>query len=237
MKRVIFVHGDKGGVGKTQVATRTAAAFRAEGRPLKLIDGDAKNPGLYQAWNAEGSPVQRYNVLKTKGLEELFETIATTDSDMLIDMPAGASAATANFKNASSEEGMIDLSLLLSEVGARAVVLFTINQNKEPIVALRDELAAFPADKTDWIVVLNHYEDRAFTEFDASNTKQAVLARGGKIADIARLDPAVTALMSREGLNLITLQDSDKASLINKIRAKAAVRSWIEQLKEVGLLA
>lgn len=31
MKRIIFVHGDKGGVGKTQCATRTVAAFEAAG--------------------------------------------------------------------------------------------------------------------------------------------------------------------------------------------------------------
>ncbi|MEY8880071.1 P-loop NTPase [Donghicola sp. XS_ASV15] len=46
MKSVLFIHGDKGGVGKTQCATRTAAAFEAVGRPLTLVDGDVKNPGL-----------------------------------------------------------------------------------------------------------------------------------------------------------------------------------------------
>ena len=236
MKRIIFAHGDKGGVGKTQVATRTAAAFKAAGKPLKLIDGDARNPGLYQSWNAEDSPVQRCDVRKTEGLEELFEAIAAAGSDMLIDMPAGASAATKNFTGGGSEEGSIDLAMLLSEINARAVVLFAINQDREPIAALRDELAAFPSDQTDWIVVRNHYEDRNFTDFDASKTRQAVLNQGGKIVDIARLDPAVTSLMSREGLNLLTIQTSDKASVINKVRAKCALRSWTEQLQKAGLL-
>lgn len=236
MKRIIFAHGDKGGVGKTQIATRTAAAFQAAGKPLKLIDGDAKNPGLYQAWHTEDAPVQRCNVLKTEGLEELFEAIAAADSDVLIDMPAGASAATEKFTDGGSEEGSIDLAMLLSEIDARAVVLFALDQNREPIAALRDELAAFPSDQTDWIVVRNHYEDRPFTDFDASKTRQAVIDQGGKIADITRLDPAVTGLMSREGLNLITIQTSDGASVINKIRAKSALRSWTEQLQKAGLL-
>ena len=236
MRRIIFVHGDKGGVGKTQVATRTAAAFKAAGVSLKLIDGDAKNPGLYQAWNTEGAPVQRCNVLKTEGLEELFEAIAAADSDVLVDMPAGASAATEKFTGSGSEEGSIDLAMLLSEIDARAVVLFAIDQNREPIAALRDELNAFPADQTDWVVVRNHYEDRPFTDFDASNTRKAVLEQGGKIADIARLDPAVTGLMSREGLNLLTIKTSEKASVINKIRAKSALRSWMEQLQKAGIL-
>jgi hypothetical protein len=236
MKRIIFSHGDKGGVGKTQVATRTAAAFAAQNKSLRLVDGDAKNPGLYQAWNSDEHPVHRCNVLRTEGIEDLFEIIASAEGDVLIDMPAGGSAATERFTGGGSEEGSIDLGMLLSEVDARAIVLFALDQNREPIAALRDELQVFPSKRTDWIVIRNHYEDRPFTDFDGSKTRDAVLERGGKIIDMARLDPAVTSLMSREGLNLISIQDSDKASMINKIRAKAALAGWIGQLKLAGVL-
>jgi hypothetical protein len=236
MKRIIFSHGDKGGVGKTQVATRTAAAFVAQNKSLRLVDGDAKNPGLYQAWNSGEHPVHRCNVLRTEGIEDLFEIIASAEGDVLIDMPAGGSAATERFTGGGSEEGSIDLGMLLGEVDARAVVLFALDQNREPIAALRDELQVFPADRTDWIVVRNHYEDRPFTDFDGSKTREAVLERGGNIIDMARLDPAVTSLMSRESLNLISIQDSDRASMINKIRSKAALNGWIDQLKVAGVL-
>ena len=236
MKRIIFAHGDKGGIGKTQVATRTAGAFAAIGKDLQLVDGDAKNPGLHQLWNSTAHPVHRCNVLKTEGIEDLFEIIASAKSDVLIDMPAGGSAATERFTGGGAEEGSIELDILLGAIDARTVVLFALDQNREPIAALRDELRVFPADRTDWIVVRNRYEDRAFTDFDDSRTRKAVIKRGGKIIDLARLDPAVTSLMSREGLNLITIQDSDKASMINKIRAKAALAGWIEQLKRAGVL-
>ncbi|UOA21626.1 hypothetical protein DSM14862_04466 (plasmid) [Sulfitobacter indolifex] len=236
MKRIIFTHGDKGGVGKTQVATRTAAAFAAKNQSLQLVDGDAKNPGLYQSWHSSEHPVHRCNVLKIEGIEDLFEAIASADGDVLIDMPAGGSAATERFTGGGSEEGSIDLGMLLGEIDARAVVLFAVDQNREPIAALRDELQVFPVEHTDWIIVRNHYEDRPFTDFDASKTREAVLERGGKIIDMTRLDPAVTSLMSREGLNLISIQDSDKASMINKIRAKAALAGWIGQLKLAGVL-
>ena len=236
MKRIIFAHGDKGGIGKTQVATRTAAAFGALDQDLVLIDGDAKNAGLYHLCDTKAAPVQRCNVLKSAGIEELFEAIASATGDVLIDMPAGASAATENFVGGGSAEGSIDLGMLLKEINARAVVLFAIDQNREPIIALREELKAFPAEQTDWIVVRNHYEDRPFTDFDGSKTRDAIIDRGGKIIDMTRLDPAVTSLMSRERLNLISIQDSDQASTINKIRAKSALRDWTEQLKKAGLI-
>lgn len=236
MKRIIFAHGDKGGIGKTQIATRTAAAFRALENDLALIDGDAKNAGLYHLCNTEKAPVKRCNVLKLAGIEDLFDAIASATGDVLIDMPAGGSAATESFVGGSSAEGSIDLSMLLKEIDARAVVLFAIDQNREPIAALRDELEVFPADQTDWIVVRNHYEDRAFTDFETSQTREKIIERGGKIIDMTRLDPAVTSLMSRERLNLISIQESDKASMINKIRAKSALRDWTDQLKKAGLI-
>ena len=234
--KIIFSHGDKGGVGKTQAATRTAAAYLAAGKPLTLIDGDAKNPGLHHLFNTQENPVHCCNVLKAEGLEELFEIIATAQNDILIDMPAGASAATEKFSGGGASEGTIDLAFLLQETAARAVVMFTIDQNREPIVALRAELNAFPEDQTDWIIVRNHNEERAFTEFDESKTKAELLKRGGKIIEMVRLDPAVTSVMSKEGLNLVTFNKFEEASMILKMRAKSALRQWTEQLKTAGIL-
>jgi hypothetical protein len=231
VKRIIFAHGDKGGVGKTQVATRTAAAFRAAGLPLTLIDGDAKNPGLHALFK----DAKRCNVLKVEGLEELFEAMVAATNDVLIDLPAGGSAATERMTGNGTSEGQIDLQMLLGEINARAVVLFTINQDREPIAALRDELKVFP-DGTEWVVVKNHYQDRAFTAFDESKTKLALEEKGGVIVNLHRLAPDVTMLMAKEGLNLNAFAESEKASLIQKIRAKAAIREWTAQLATAGLM-
>jgi len=64
MKRLIFVHGDKGGTGKSHVAQTTAAAFRAAGISLDLIDGDSKNPGLYRSFSGKPDEVMRFNIRK-----------------------------------------------------------------------------------------------------------------------------------------------------------------------------
>lgn len=233
MKRVIFVHGDKGGIGKTEVAKRTAAALLERG--ITLIDGDAKNPGLYNSFNAENAPVRRHNVLRVEGREELFETIASTKGDVLVDLPAGASAATEKMSDGGTAEGTIDLGMLLAEVQAQLVVMFVIDQNREPIQALRDELDVFP-DTTKWIVVRNHFHERPFDLFNGSNTKARVEERGGILIDMARLDPAVTELMATEKSNLIRIQDSSQASFIQKLRARTALREWQAELVKAGLL-
>lgn len=234
--KIIFSHGDKGGLGKTETATRTAAAYLAAGKPLTLIDGDAKNPGLHRLFDTPENTVHRCNVLKTQGIEEMFELIASAENDVLIDLPAGASAATEKLSGESAAEGTIDLSEILIAINARAVVLFTIDQNPEPVAALRDELKAFPEDLTDWIVVKNHREERSFDLFDGSNTKAELIKRGGKLIDMIRLDPAVTSKMSKDRLNLVTIQHAEDISMIPKTRAKSTLRQWTEQLKIAGII-
>lgn len=235
MKRIIFSHGDKGGVGKTQTATRTAAVFQAHGMPLTLVDGDAKNPGLYTLFRDTEGSVSRCNILTTRGIEELFEIIAETKGDVLIDMPAGGSAATEKMTSGGMSDGEIDLGMLLSEIDAEAVVLFTITQAREPIAALRDELKIFPKS-TKWIVVKNRYEDREFTDFDASKTKKELEERNGRIIDLGRLSPDVVTLMSSSGHNLNALIASELPSVIQRIRAKSALQSWGKELQKAGII-
>jgi hypothetical protein len=233
MKRIIFVHGDKGGVGKTQCATRTAAVFEAAGQPLELIDGDAKNPGVDFLF---GDKVRCMDLRKTDGMETLFEAIANARDDVLIDMPAGGSDATARMQVGGSAEGTIDLGLLLQETNARAVALFVIDPSIEPLHALRDELAVFPRDQTDWIVVRNHFQDRPFTTFENSPVKKDLLNMGGQIIDMARLDPSVVDTMAKLQCDLHSFSTYPEASVIQKMRAKSAMRLWSEELQKVGLL-
>ena len=156
----------------------------------------------------------------------MFEAILSAESDILVDLPAGASAASEKFRGTGAEEGAIDFAGLLQAAGARAIVLFAIDQNRESIAALRDELDVFPRDLTDWVIVKNLYQDRPFTHFDASKTRGLVEERGGKIVELLRLAPDVNSLMANSSLDLNGLIGSDLASALQKLRAKAALRDW-----------
>ena len=102
-------------------------------------------------------------------------------------------------------------------------------------MALKDELAALP-DATRWIIVRNWREDRDFTLFDTTKVKADLEARGAAVIDMVRLDPRVNDILENASLNLIKAQTSDKLSMLQKMRVKAAVRSWSEQMKIAGLL-
>lgn len=235
MKQIFFVHGDKGGVGKTEVAKRMAAVMLQAGRTVTLVDGDNKNPGLHAAFEHSGLDVQRINVMTVAGRDALFDVIAEAAGDVLIDLPARGSDVTQRLNRDGASEDGFSLELLLREIDAELRILFVIDQTRPPLAALRDELKALPAT-TSWIIVRNWREERDFDLFDKSKTKADLDARGAPIIDLVRLDPRVNDILENEGLNLISAQTSDTLSMLQKMRVKAAVRSWSEQMKIAGLI-
>lgn len=233
MKQIILVHGDKGGVGKTQCATRTAAAFDEVGRPLTLVDGDVKNPGLHMLYEDRTTVL---DIRTPAGLDALYDIWVESPHDVLVDMPAGGSDATAKMTSGGNAEGMIDLYGLLEAINAKAVLLFVIDQSREVLAALRDELEALSAHQPDWIVVRNHYQERPFSLFEESQSKQTLLDIGGEVLDMGRLDPSLVEFLGKNDCNLNTIQTHDDAKFLHKLRAKGALREWITALASVGLL-
>lgn len=235
MKRIFFIHGDKGGVGKTEVAKRMVAVMLQDGLPVTLVDGDDKNAGLHAAFEHSGLDVHRIKVMTPNGRDTLFDVIAESPGDVLIDLPARGSDVTKRLNQDGASEDGFSLELLLAEIDAELTVVFVIDQTRSPLAALKDELAALP-DATRWIIVRNWREDRDFTLFDKTKLKADLEARGAAIIDMVRLDPRVNDVLENADLNLITAQTSDKLSMLQKMRVKAAVRSWSEQMKIAGLL-
>jgi hypothetical protein len=235
VKRIFFVHGDKGGVGKTEVAKRMAAVLLQNGLQVTLVDGDDKNPGLHASFEKGGLDVQRVKIMTPAGRDALFDVIAESPGDVLIDLPARGSDVTERLSRDGASEDGFNLELLLAEIDAELIIVFVIDQTRAPVVALRDEVKALP-DTTRWIIVRNWREDRDFDLFDKSKIKADLDARGAAIIDMIRLDPRVNDIMESAGLNLCSAQTSDRLSLLQKMRVKAAVRSWSEQMKIAGLI-
>lgn len=235
MKRIFMIHGDKGGVGKTEVAKRFAAVMLQAEKPVTLIDGDNKNPGLHAAFKSSDSDVRCINVMAPSGLDQLFEVIAESPGDVLIDLPARGSDVTARLASGGASEDGFDLAMLTKELGAEIYIVFVIDQSRPPLVALRDELTALPATAK-WVIVKNHREDRPFDLFDGSKVRKDLDGRGAPIIDMIRLDPKVSDAMENKGLNLLTAQTSDDLSMLQKIRAKSALRSWSDEMRKAGLI-
>lgn len=235
MRRLILAHGDKGGTGKTQTAQSTAAAYRMAGRPLLLIDGDAKNPGLHRAFDGKPDEVLRINVRRPEGIDKLFEVFLEATCDVLVDLPAGGSDMTARLVGGGTDEGSFDIETLFAEINARLTILFVLDQGRDSVVALNEELHIMPRTVTDWIIVRNHrLVDQPFDRFEKWAAR-ADLSHA-TILDMPRLDRKVIELMIDAKSNLAELPNLETATAIAKLRGQSALRIWSAELRKAGLL-
>ncbi|WP_439563413.1 hypothetical protein [Roseinatronobacter sp.] len=234
MKNIILIHGDKGGTGKTHVAQMTAAVLRSVGHPVTLIDGDAKNPGLYRSFNEKPDPVLRINARRSEGIDALLETYLATDQDILVDLPAGGSDTTRAFTGTGAAAGTVDIEALLQETDGRLVVMFVIDQSRDSLVALADELARLPRAVSDWLVVRNHRTDHTFERFDRWIGDSA--PRQLCSLDMPALDRRVIEALVDAKKHFGEIDHVEHASALMKMRAKSALRQWTAQLKKAGLI-
>lgn len=234
MKRLILVHGDKGGTGKTHVAQITAACFQAAGHPVKLIDCDRMNPGLHRHFNDNPDPVEQINTRKPEGFDDMIGAFLDAPGDVLIDLPAAGSDTTSGFLAEGTAAGTVDLESLLTEFGGRLVILFVIDQGRDALVALDAEYKRLPASVTDWLIVRNHRTDAPFDRFEKAAEKFGF----GKevVLDMPELDRRVVEALVDAKTHIGKIDTVPGASSIMKIHAKAALRLWTAELKKGGLL-
>jgi len=235
MKRMMMAHGDKGGVGKSHVAQLTAASFLSANHPLTLIDGDAKNPGLFRYFDKKPDPVLRINARRPEGIDALFEAYLEAPGDVLIDLPAGGSDTTAGFKGTGSAAGTVDIAALMKEIGGRLTILFVIDQGRDGVVALNDELKRLPADVTDWIIVRNHRFETPFDRFENWAKENTDVGRA-IILDMPELDRKVIETLVTAKMHIGEIDRVEGASALLKLRAKSALRAWTGELVKAGLL-
>ena len=234
MKRLILVHGDKGGSGKSHTAQLTAAAFLQTGRPLTLIDGDAKNPGLYRYFDNKPDPVLRINARRPDGVDAIVEAFLEASGDVLVDLPAGGSDMTARLTGAGTAAGTLDIEALFGETGDRLTILFVIDQSRDALVALDAEMKALPRRVSEWLIVRNHRIDAPFARFDE-------WAVGAKLDDVVITDMpcldrrAIEAMVTAKA-HAGEIDAVETASALMRIRTKAALRAWRGELARAGLL-
>ncbi len=88
-QQLIICDGNKGGVGKSFVATTTASLLMNQGKSITLIEADKTNPDVARRF-ADFAPVLLADISDRDGWISLLEALETIDTDYIImSMPAG----------------------------------------------------------------------------------------------------------------------------------------------------
>lgn len=234
MKKLYLIHGDKGGIGKSFVAQMTAAVWLKNEKPLTLIDGDVKNPGLHRYFHNKPHPVLQLNATKSSGIDLLLETFLSSVHDVLVDMPAGGSEATAGFVGVGTDAGSVDIADLMEEAEGRLVIIFVMDQSRDSVVALEAELSVLPPDSVDWVIVRNTRLPRPFDFLETWPGRERIA--NIPMIDMPPIDPAIVTLLVKEKKHFGEIETISAATALNKLRTRKALDKWQAALKKAGLM-
>lgn len=187
LKRLIFVYGDKGGVGKSAFARLLLDIYRFLSIPCKAIDSDTSNADLYRCYKRirsgmqtlpddEPDAVERVDFTVRGEADYLIDSLGDYNELILVDLPARSRDAFTTFIQE------LDLLNVAAESGYRVTIVHVLGKTRSSVSALK-EVVELCGDGADYVVVKNLLfgEPHTFTRYDASQTRKKVLEQLGGI--------------------------------------------------------
>jgi len=185
LKRLVFIYGDKGGVGKSAVARLLLDIYRSDSIPCKAIDSDTSNADLYRCYKRvgdkaqeilDGEPdaVERIDFTVRGEADYLIDSLGDYSELILVDLPARSRDAFTTFIRE------LDLLNVAAECGYRVTIIHVLGKTRSSVMALKD-VVELCGDEADYVVVKNLLfgSPHTFTRYDASQTRKKVIEQLG----------------------------------------------------------
>lgn len=87
--KIIFIHGDKGGVGKSMVAQALGDYLSAKGEKLAILEADTQNPDVSRMFN-QSAPCAQTNLRNDNGWMDVMDFVMKHKGHhIIINTPAG----------------------------------------------------------------------------------------------------------------------------------------------------
>ena len=179
-RRVIWVTGGKGGVGKSTFSRGLLDVLLDADVKVAPFDGDPTNSQLFRHYQGVGNGVQRIELDVQGEADALINQMADQKADVfLVDVAAGGSQTLLNLEN--------DIGLLstASMLGYRVTVVSVLSRIKDSVNLLKATLEMTADFDVDHVAVKNLYfgKENRFLLFDGSKTKQQLLEAIGQWGD------------------------------------------------------
>ncbi|WP_241136321.1 P-loop NTPase [Achromobacter insuavis] len=173
MKKIFFVGGGKGGVGKSTVSIGLIDYLLSQGEKVLLVETDTSNPDVWKMHKDE-IPCILIDLDDANGWIELVNACDEhSDSTVLVNTAARNNRGVAVYGET--------LNATLDELKRELITYWVINRQRDSLELLKEFMEALPAAKLH--VVRNSYfgEERKFELYEGSNVKKLVEERGSSL--------------------------------------------------------
>lgn len=178
---IIFVDGDKGGVGKSWASCTLLDWMQKKQMPVAAVDGDTRNPDVSRMF-ADSAPVLNANLRIHNGWMDMIDfLVANPSANVVVSMPAGIG-------DVLKKEGRAFLQtakLLNRPLG----MLWVMNRQADSVNLLNEALAAIGDGLAFKVAVKNLMfgETDQFYRWEGSETKKRFEKSGGITIDMTEL--------------------------------------------------
>ena len=218
-RRIYWVGGSKGGVGKSMVAMATLDCLLARGEAVLLVECDTSNPDTWKAYRDQVAN-EFVDLDQPDGWIQ-FINLCDTHKDRTVVL----STAARNNRAVTLYGGTLDG--VLGELGRELVALWIINRQRDCVELLREFMDAIPRALVH--VVRNAYfgEERQFELYQSSKVRAAVEERGGKAVTFPDLADRVADDLYTKRLSIAA------AATSLPIGNRAELARWRGQVRRV----
>jgi len=219
MKRILWVGGSKGGVGKSMVTMALLDYLQGNDQKPFLVETDTSNPDVWKAYKDE----LKHSTINLDGRSGWAELIEVCDSNR--ESPVVINTAARN--NTAVTKNGETLGGTLAELKRQLVVLWVINRQRDSLELLREFMEAVPHAHVH--IVRNGYfgDEEKFELYNGSKTRAAIEAKGGKSVTFPDLADRVSDELYTKRLSITT------ASKEMGIGNRAELNRWKKEVSRV----
>jgi len=223
MKKIHFIGGEKGGVGKSVLARVLAQYFIDQRIPFKGHDADQSHRSFARFYPDFSSSIIVDNY---DSLDQLIESLEDwEDGRVLVDLAAQTKLPLLRWMD---ESGVMELA---EEMEVSFNFWHVMDDSKDSVVLLKELIQKFQ-DKVHYVVVLNKGRGENFDIFHQSEVKDEILELGGSIIEMPRLHATVMQKID-------TANDSFWAAINNvkkgeglRLLERRRVRVWQQNINK-----
>lgn len=227
--KIIFVTGDKGGVGKTTTSRLLTSYLMEKNVPLMLFDTDKTNATFKRFF---GEKVNLLDLSKKGSLDNLINDACSVDSgtNIVIDCAARSLDVILDWMDEIGFEQIVD------DYHLEVVFMFVLGGDKDSLQILADlheDVSSFKM-KAQFIVVKNMGRSSDFSQFENSKTYKKLSDNGSFVLEIPSLLERTVLLLDKANLSFLSIKDSD-LTVVDKQRALSFYRKCSDSFEGTSL--
>jgi CobQ/CobB/MinD/ParA nucleotide binding domain len=216
---VFFVHGDKGGVGKSFLAAVLVEYLCERTGAVAVVDADMRNADLHAVFSGGDIPTLSTDLREEDGWIEFAAFLESApQKDIVVSLPAGIGDEVTQNRDFFRDA--------LQGLRRSLVVFWVLNRSPHSVALLRPFMDHYADTARAMVAVRNCFfgAPERFARWNAAKTREAFLGAGGLEMDLDDLNDAVA---DATFLHLPPRRFSDTAAL--NYAQRLVLRRWLNR--------